>query len=211
MQWRSPKVLVPMGVIALLLVSGAIVFGVRQRNPSPGSGNTNRDAISATVAPSMSPYVPTTDVASWTTYTSSALGISLKMPPQWYPHEVEEPNGHTLFISAPIDTADYQAPHDGQRLAVSVWREDNTHSQSIEDWAVDTLLNPAGSGPAERAYLDVGGTPALQLTFSDDPVSVTAINHETYRYVIQVSSLVGTYTPYQAVIDQFVTNLKFLP
>ncbi len=137
----------------------------------------------------------------------------MKLPPSWYPHEVTAPAGTPqVYISAPVDNPwGPQVPADDQKIAMMIWRENNTISQSLEDWALKKLTEPYGLGPARREYLLLDGKPALQLQFNDHSMSLTAVDVAGYRYLLHASVFGDGYASQAPLILEVLNTIRFHP
>lgn len=150
------------------------------------------------------------ELQSWHTYSSDAVGVSIKYPPQWYPHEVKTPSGSSnIIFSAPVDNPDPQTTLRNQTLAFQLWRVDNTAGEALEDWAARQLLHPVMT--AERHYMTVDNKTALQLEFNDMHSSVTAVNVGNYQYLIAANSFTDTYKSCADLFDEVISSIHFSP
>lgn len=202
-RWRSPMVFSIVGIIVIILVAGGVYLDVvwQHTDPAPTTSPTMTGQLVNEGSP-----------ATWATYVDPQAGISFRHPADWYPHDTQpSPSFHEVFISAPIDNVDPQAPVSGQVLSVTIWQEDNQSGKTLEQWATDAQTDPGSPGPATAKYLNIDGQPALQLMYVDTPASLTAVNIGAHRLVISVSTPTQSYATYSGLIDQFLSTLSLTP
>ena len=200
-RWRSPMVFSIVGIIVIILVAGGVYLkAVRQHTPS-------EPVASATVTGQV---VDEGSPMAWSRFTSTAVGVLLQHPKDWYPHEVTTPSGAIeIIMTAPVDSPNPQTTAPGETLTFQIWRIENNSSETLESWAVKELEGPNPDGPAARQYLTIDGQLALQLQYYDQPSSLTAVDVDQYRYFIAAQSLSAPYANYKNLFQEVTTSIHF--